>query len=143
MSEKINTLTPQSAAQWVRKTEIVELPSGFVVELEKPDIMQMLLETDVATLPDYLSRVLYENMGVKTRPVNPDSIDLNAEMRKNIAFVNRVVMNSVRSVQVVESGADATANQINVGDIPFEDRQFISQRAMPQQEMKQAESFRQ
>jgi hypothetical protein len=120
----------KSAAAF-RKTEIQTLPSGAEVELRKPDIPRLVMESETGEIPEYLTASVLANFK-KGGQVVVDFEMTAADLPRMSKFLDTVVRAALVWPRVVASEPDYDAGEILITDIDTNDRMFIFQWAMPE-----------
>lgn len=115
-----------------RKTEIVTLPnSGVEVELRKPDIPRLVMESAEGDIPEYLTATVLAGFrsGKQTQiDFEPTAADLPRLNR----LLDIVVRAALVWPRIVTSDPDYEAGQILITDLDTNDRMFIFQWSMPE-----------
>lgn len=129
----------KSAKQFKRSHELV-LPSGQRVLAQKPNVRRMVMESDRAEVPEFLTqRVLASLNGVIDESIPNFADETNLpELSKFIDFMVRAVLVWPR---IVKSDPDYDAGEILITDLSDEDREYLQVWAMPE-EAHIAKSFR-
>lgn len=109
-------LTPTSEIKKLKeereKGTLVELPSGIVVSIRKPDISKMLVEGEIPS----------ELMSIAVGKENIDSLDPDG-IKRGIELMNLMVKHSLVSPKAVDK--DPKDGEILISDLSEEDKSFI------------------
>lgn len=119
MSDQLQ-ITP--ASQWKRPTEIKQLPSGAVVELQRPSTVDTILSN--GNLPEGLAQVMMDTFitgGNAQWKVKPEDLPAIAEL------VNTLCRASFVTPKIVAEGIvpNYDANEIAMSDVLDNDRMFV------------------
>jgi len=110
-----------------RTTEDVELPSGNVARLRKPDVLALIMSN--GEIPDVLSAQLLAGM---QGGAAPKQIELTAENVSGLLeVVNTVTRASFVLPRIVDKPeAEMTEDEIGIEHVAFNDRVFVLKWAM-------------
>jgi hypothetical protein len=133
------------AVQWKRQTQLVELPSGNVVEIMEIDISGFILSGD-SSIPDFLTTQVLAGMngGMNGQGSQPKEVEIGSDdFEKLLPFIERVAtMTIVNPVIVTDRKPDYDNGEIHLSDIDVTDKIFLFTSLMPSQEMSAVASFR-
>lgn len=102
------TVTP--AAGWKRKTEAVQLPSGNVAELKRPNAISLIMEDD--NIPDQLTNFVLGRING-----TPDGT-IGVENRKPVMMLARLVaQEAFVNPRIVEGEPDYDNGEISISDV--------------------------
>lgn len=103
-------LTATPAAKWKRTTETVQLPSGNIAELKRPNTISLIMEDD--NIPDQLTNFVLGKING-----GPDGT-INAENRKPVMQLARLVAKEAFvNPRIVEGEPDYDAGEIAITDV--------------------------
>lgn len=110
-----------------RTTEDVELPSGRVARLRKPDVLALIMES--GEIPDVLSGQLLAGLQGSAAP---KQIEITAEsVRDLMEVVNAVTRAAFVLPRIVDKPeAEMTDDEIGIEHVAFNDRVFVLKWAM-------------
>jgi len=130
------------AVEWQRKTELLQLPSGKVVEVRDVDAVGMLLSSPDGSIPDFITQQLADGLrGKKSKSA------LKVEFTPKdfpalIQIANAITRACIVTPRIVDGEPNYEAGEIHLSDINFDDRLFILNQKMPSEELATAERFR-
>lgn len=106
-------------AEWADDSEDVQLPSGKVVKLRRPDIIELIGEDGEA--PDVLGTLVLSSISGKGAGVEIDDLDKLRQVMQSVNTVCKAafVYPKLWDDDVVEEP------YIPVGRVPFNDRSFV------------------
>lgn len=119
----------KSAAAF-RRTEEIQLPSGLSVEVRRPDISRLVMESKDGSVPAFLQQQVIAGLQGKAETVeawDPSKEDLSTMSR----FMDMVVRAALVWPVIVEGEPDYDAGQISINDLEQADRTFLFGWAMP------------
>lgn len=119
----------KSAAAF-KRTEEVQLPSGLTVEVRKPDISRLVMESKDGSVPAFLQQQVVAGLAGKAETVDdwdPSKEDLATMSR----FMDMVVRAALVWPVIVDGNPDYDAGQISLHDLEQADRTFLFGWAMP------------
>lgn len=124
------------------KTEALRLPSGHVVAVRECDLIGLLVSGG-EDVPDFISSKILAGMNANgARSASTDIVIDKDNVGDVLKFIDRVIMASVVSPQVVKVDADYEAGQICINDLGTPDKMHIFNVTMPQGDADAALSFR-
>jgi len=105
-----------------RETEVIELPSGVIIEILKPNLLNLVF---AGTLPLSLANSL-EAVGkrMKSGKLNDEDIQEVGKLTNDVLIVLAV------NPKVVATGTATTESEISVDDIQFSDKFDFFQQVM-------------
>lgn len=119
----------KSAAAFKRSEELT-LPSGLVVEVRRPDIARLVMESKDGSVPAFLTQQVVAGLSGKvqnTKAWDPSTEDLSTMSR----FMDMVVKAALVWPVIVQGEPDYDAGQISIADLGQDDRSFLFGWAMP------------
>jgi hypothetical protein len=123
MTENGLQVTPASA--WEKQTELVELPSGKVAELQRPDMIDMVLRD--GSIPDSLASLVVESITTGARTEWKPTTD---ELPGIANLLDTLCKACFVYPRVVESEPDYDAGEIALKDVKSIDRMWLMSWAM-------------
>lgn len=110
------------ASQWRRQTEVKQLPSGLVVELQRPSFVDAIMGD--GSLPEGLATVIFEgffNTGNSEWKPKPEDLPKLAEM------ISKICRAAFANPRIVEQGQipDYDNGQIALADVIDADRRWV------------------
>ncbi len=115
-------MTITSAAEW-KAGEIVQLPSGKVAKLRRPDALSLLLRD--GRLPDALGPLIF---GGKNDGTGVGSIELTPEsLTALVPILDQLAVACFVEPRVIEKSAGPGDDGLLPSDIAFNDKLFLFQ----------------
>lgn len=122
MGDQLTTPQVTPANQWKRQTEILSLPSGVVVELQRPSTIDTILTN--GNLPEGLANVMIDAFvtgGQSEFKMKGEDLPAFADL------VNTLCRAAFVSPKIVAADVEPNydANEISINDVKDIDRMFI------------------
>lgn len=112
-------MTVTSFAEWADDSQEVTLPSGKVVKLRRPDIIELIGEDGEA--PDVLGNLVLSSISGKGSGVEINDLD---KLRQVMQSVNTVCKAAFVYPKLWDNDA-VEDPYIPIGRVPFNDRSFV------------------
>ena len=112
-----------SASQW-KQGEVVQLPSGKVAKLKKPDVLDLIMQD--GKVPDALAPLIFSNPNADLSKLG--QVELTPEvLTALIPTLNRMVKACFMEPRVADNPGE---DEISVGDVDFKDKLYLFQWAL-------------
>lgn len=117
------TLQVTPISQW-KQGEVVQLPSGFVARLKRPDVIELIL--DDGKVPDVLMPLIF---GQQVKPGRqPNTEEITPEMLELLVPTLKKMTKACFVEPRISDTPDE--NSIGVEDVPFADKLWVFQWAI-------------
>lgn len=137
----MSELKVSRADAWQPQTALLRVPSGRVVEVKEVDLVGLVVASD-GDVPDFITGQILSALDGKPR--KQPSLEINKDnLPEMFGFINTVVMAGMVKPVVKKANAKYSEGEINLGDIPTDDKLAIFNAVMPSSEVGAAKSFRQ
>lgn len=119
----------KSAAAF-RRVEEIPLPSGLSVQVRRPDVARLVMESETGTVPTFLVNQVISRLVGKPVGENEEWIPKPEDLQGVNRFIDLVVRASL-VWPVLSENPDYEAGQIHISDLMEDDRNTIFLWALP------------